>query len=285
MVDGITPEAGISIVETDAEPPVLYASSTDGRSSSDVLTLDRPAIDGQYDSTVNVTSLAVFADCPRKYYLQRYIGWNGRRPSRFDPEDLPEDDVADENAAELGSAVHEILAGKSGTYSAEAQRLANVFLSSELGARAAAATPSAREWDFIVDVEGTLVRGMVDLWFEENGEIIVVDYKTDKAIHAEAYMPQLALYGLAIERAFGKRPSHAWLHFLRPNTLVEVPLDYSVEDLLAKLRAAQDTLRFDLNEGDHCRSCQFHRNLCPAGLSVSQELPDGQTLSQSAADA
>ena len=38
-----------------------------------------PRIAGQHDSAVNVTSLAVFADCPRKYYLQRYIGWNGSR--------------------------------------------------------------------------------------------------------------------------------------------------------------------------------------------------------------
>jgi CRISPR/Cas system-associated exonuclease Cas4 (RecB family) len=246
--------------------------------------LDRPAIDGQYDSAVNVTSLAVFADCPRKYYLQRYIGWNGRSFSKYDPEDLPEQDD-DENAADLGSAVHEILAGKPGSYSDEAQHLANVFTTSELGVRAAAATRSAREWDFIVDVEGTLVRGMVDLWFEENGEIIVVDYKTDKAIHAEAYMPQLALYGLAIERASGKRPTQAFLHFLRPNTLIEVPLDHNVEDLLARLRAAQDSLQFDLNEADRCRSCQFYRGLCPAGLSVSEELPAARTPPQSAADA
>jgi ATP-dependent exoDNAse (exonuclease V) beta subunit len=287
MVDALQPAVEISIFETDAEPPLFYASSTP--KDNDVVTIDRPTIDGQYDSAVNVTSLAVFADCPRKYYLQRYVGWNGGKASSFDPEDLPEQDDYDEDkaesAADLGSAVHEILAGKPGSYSDEAQRLSSVFTTSDLGARAAAATRSAREWDFILDVEGTLVRGMVDLWFEENGEIIVVDYKTDKAIHAEAYKPQLALYGLAIERAFWKRPSHAWLHFLRPNTLIEVPLDYSVEDLLAKLRAAQDALQFDLNEGDRCRSCQFYRSLCPAGLSVSEELPAGRMPSQSAADA
>ena len=106
---------------------------------------------------------------------------------------------------------------------------------------------------------------MVDLWFEDNGEIVVVDYKTDARVHAEPYTPQLALYGLAIERAFGKRPAHAWLHFLRPNTLVEVPLDHDVQAVLAELRTAQDTLRFDLNEGEHCRACRFYRAQCPAG--------------------
>jgi len=285
IVDALMPSGDISIFETDSEPPVLRASDTDRQNEHDVLTLDRPIVTDQHDSAVNVTSLAVFADCPRKYYLQRYIGWNGRRSANFDPEDLMEDDKTDETAADLGSAVHEILAGKTGAYSAEAHRLADVFLTSDLGKRAASASRVEREWDFIVDIEGTLVRGTIDLWFEIDGEIAIVDYKTDKAIDAEDYVPQLALYGLAIERAFGKRPARAWLHFLRSNTVVDVPLDRKVANLLAELRTAQDTLRFDLNEGDHCRACQFYRSLCPAGLDVtaSPAPQAGQTPSQSAA--
>jgi ATP-dependent helicase/nuclease subunit A len=266
IVDTLEPSADIWVLETDAEPPTLHASGTDNPADH-VLTLYRPVIAGQHDSAVNVTSLAVFADCPRKYYLQRYIGWNGRTSSKFDPEDLPEPDDADETAADLGSAVHEILAGKPGSYSAEARRLADVFLTSDLGTRAASAARSEREWDFIVDIEGTLVRGTVDLWFEDKGEITVVDYKTDRSSdRAGSYTPQLALYGLAIERAFGKRPTHAWLHFLQSNKLVDVPLDDSAIHNVVQLRIAQDTLQFDLNEGDHCRACQFYRNLCPASL-------------------
>ena len=285
IVDALEPSAGISILETDAEPPTLFASGTD-KQRDDVLTLDRPVIAGQHDSAVNVTSLAVFADCPRKYYLQRYIGWNGRTSAKFDPEDLPEQDDADETAADLGSAVHEILAGKPGSYSPEARRLADTFLTSDLGTRAASASRAEREWDFIVDVEGTLVRGTIDLWFEDNGEITVVDYKTDRSPdRADSYTPQLALYGLAIERAFGKRPVHAWLHFLRANKLVEVPLDDSAIRNVVQLRTAQDTLQFGLNEGDHCRACQFYRNLCPAGSDTiaSPASPAAQTPSQSAA--
>ncbi len=252
IVDELQPSEDISILETDAEPPSLQASSIDSVGHEDVLTIPRAAAE-QHDSSVNVTSLTVFADCPRKYYLERYIGWNGRGFSQFDPEDLPVgDDSGDLTAAELGSAVHDILAGKPGSYSTEAERLANVFHASELGVRAAASRRAAREWDFIVDVNGTLVRGSVDLWFEDlNGEMIVVDYKTDARVNRDTYTPQLALYALAIERAFGKRPAQAWLHFLRSDTLVEVPLNRPVEVVLAELRTAQDTLRFDLREGDH----------------------------------
>src|SRR5580658_5345895 len=122
-----------------------------------------------------------------------------------------------------------------------------------------------------------------DLWFEEKGEIVVVDYKTDAQVHGESYTPQLALYALAIERALGKRPAQAWLHFLRSDTLVEVPLNYPVDSLLAELREAQDTLRFELREADRCRSCPFYRGLCPAGLSASPAPPAAQTPSRSAA--
>ncbi len=288
IVDQLEQSDDTSVVDTDTEPPPLDAVASSA-ADAEIPILPRPAVTDQHDTAVNVTSLTVFADCPRKYYLGRYLGWNSRRFASFDPEeDLPPDDDSDLTAAELGSAVHELLAGKPGSYPAEAHRLANVFLGSDLGARAVASSRVAREWDFIVDTDGTLIRGTVDLWFEDSlsegqGEITVVDYKTDTQVNAEAYTPQLALYALAIERAFGKRPAHAYLHFLRSDTLIDVPLDYPLRELLAELRDAQDQLQFDLREGDHCHSCQFYRSLCPAGFSAETAPPAAQTPSQSAA--
>jgi ATP-dependent exoDNAse (exonuclease V) beta subunit len=178
-------------------------------------------------------------------------------------------------AADLGTAVHELLSGKTGDYPEEAHRLAGVFLQSGLGAQAASAIRLGREWDFIVDIDGTLVRGTIDLWWEDkNGEIAIVDYKTDNIDagaapqRAESYAPQLALYGIAVQRALGKRPAHAWLHFLRCDTPIKIPLGDPAlrrdESLLADLREAQDTLRFDLRVGERCRRCQFYRGMCPA---------------------
>ena len=256
----------VSLYVKDTDPPEPAVLDSAKTKEAGIITIARPEVVAQHDTAVNVTSLAIFADCPRKYYLQRYIGWNGRAIS-IDDEDLGADngDSADDvSAADLGSAVHEILAGKPGEYPEEAQRLANVFLQSELGAHASTASQSAREWDFIVDIDGTLVRGSIDLWFKKNDEFVIVDYKTDKDARPEAYAPQLALYGMAIERAFGKRPVRAILHFLRSNRVIEVPLDYDVNALLVQLRNAQDALSFDLNAGVHCRSCQFYRSLCPA---------------------
>jgi ATP-dependent exoDNAse (exonuclease V) beta subunit len=54
--------------------------------------------------------------------------------------------------------------------------------------------------------DGTLVEGVVDLAFEENGTWIVVDYKTDRELRAagiEQYRRQVALYAEAIRSATG----------------------------------------------------------------------------------
>ncbi len=255
-----------SVLAVDTDPPALTVGAIERSAADDVPAVPAPRVSEQQDSAVNVTSLAVFAGCPRKYYLQRYIGWSGGRMTSFDPEELPGD--SDLSASEVGSSVHEVLAGKPGSHPAEALELANVFRESDLGRRSAGARTAEREWEFIADMGGTLVRGSVDLWFEEDGEIQLVDYKTDAVARPAEYAPQLALYALAIERAFGKRPAHAYLHFLRPNVVAEVPLDDAALEgakrSIQELGRAQNMLRFEMREGSHCYSCQFYRSMCPA---------------------
>ena len=251
------------------DPPALAANHTTSTNGAPAV-IPRPATTDQHDSAVNVTSLALFAQCPRKYYIQRYVGWTGGRSRKFDPDELPEDRGDETPAAELGSFVHEILAGKTAEYPAEAHRLAGIFRESPMGQQAAKAPRSAREWDFIADIDGFLVNGTIDLWFEEDGQIRIVDYKTDDVTATEAvtraadYAPQLALYRLALERAFGRRPASAHLHFLRPDTVIEVPIDIDrVHSLIARLKEAQNAPKFDLNVGPHCQTCSFYRGLCP----------------------
>ena len=56
--------------------------------------------------------------------------------------------------------------------------------------------------------EKIIVQGAVDLCFEEDGEIVVLDFKTDHAKDGEAlraaYGGQLAIYALACEKIFEK---------------------------------------------------------------------------------
>jgi len=257
------PSVEASLLLKEVDPERLTAQARERSRDAGVAVLARPAVADQYDTAVNVTSLAVFAQCPRRYYLGRYVGWPGqaRGLKRFDPEELP--------AAELGSLVHEVLAGKPGPFPDEAVELAEVFQKSELGRRAAAAERVEREWDFIADIDGTLIRGSVDLWFQEADGIHIVDYKTDSAVGSAEYGPQLALYAVALERAFGSRPVRASLHYLRPDLVVDVGLGDGGIDaargLIAGLREAQETLSFELREGEHCGKCPYFKGLCPAG--------------------
>jgi CRISPR/Cas system-associated exonuclease Cas4 (RecB family) len=125
-------------------------------------------------------------------------------------------------------------------------------------------------------VEDLVIRGQVDLWFEEGGELAIVDYKTDSVTAREAhqraqdYALQLRLYAMAVERVAGRAPRRAWLHFLRPNTVVEVSLEPSLleapEQIVRDFQDAQSKMEFPLNEGERCKRCQFFRDLCPAGL-------------------
>ena len=57
--------------------------------------------------------------------------------------------------------------------------------------------------------EVILIQGIIDVYFEEDGELVVLDYKTDKVTKAEElverYRAQLDYYGQALERLTGKR--------------------------------------------------------------------------------
>jgi CRISPR/Cas system-associated exonuclease Cas4 (RecB family) len=179
------------------------------------------------------------------------------------------------SASELGTQVHALLAGTAvAEPDAEAERLAEVFRKGPLGRRLAQATRVEREFDFLLAVEDLVIRGQVDLWFEQDGELCIVDYKTDAVTSAEAnqraqdYALQLRLYAAAIEKVAGRAVDRAWLHFLRPNSVVEVDLRPTLldapEQVVREFQEAQATLRFPLVEDEHCRRCQFYKTLCPA---------------------
>ena len=214
--------------------------------------VDKPAVYGQFDSSVAATAVAAFRSCPRKYLLASIA-----RPS-----------AVEGGAMTLGLEVHRVLAGGAG--SPEARALAERFAVSELGRRAARASRIEREFDFLIPVGELVVRGQIDLWFEEGGELIVVDYKTDREeAPGEAYAVQLALYALALEKYAGRPPDRALLYYLKLDRTMEIPIDRS--EARSAVRAfieGQEQLRFPMRPGGRCRRCAFFQNRCPAQLSA-----------------
>jgi len=234
----------------------------------------------QHDFAASVTSVAQFAECPRRYYIERYLGWpgNGRQTLRTVDEDDEDQEIG---ASEFGRQVHALLAGQVVEEPApEAQKLIAAFHASELGRRAARATRIEREFDFLIEIEDIVLRGQIDLWFEEAGELVLVDYKTDEIktrdtiVRAHFYAPQLRLYALALERIAGRTPARAYVYFLRPDVAVPVSLERSLIDdpeaLVRDFREAQAGVSFPLREGEHCARCPYFRGICPAGTSGAQ---------------
>ncbi len=220
--------------------------------------LDAPRVTGQYDSSAAVTDVAEFSACPRKYFLARYVGLK------------PEVTGPGTGAIELGLEVHKALAGLP-TESAEALELAGRFKAGELGQRVARADRVEREFDFLLALEDIVLRGQIDVWFEEGGELVLLDYKTDRdeaGVHE--YSLQLRLYALALERYAGRLPDKAALCFLRTDRVVEVSLrDADLEHarkVVRRLASAQDALNFPLKVGEQCRRCWFYGGACPAKL-------------------
>jgi CRISPR/Cas system-associated exonuclease Cas4 (RecB family) len=179
------------------------------------------------------------------------------------------DEPHDESAAEFGTAVHAFLAGEPADRgSAEALDLVQRFRASELGRRIARASRVEREFDFVMAIEDVVLRGQIDLWFEEAGELLLLDYKTDTvrpedtASRAAAYALQLRLYALALERITGRMPSRAYACFLRSGQTIAIALDKPLleesKDLVRLFREAQSSLRFDLREGEQCRRCPYY---------------------------
>ncbi len=215
--------------------------------------LDPPAIVARRDGAAAVTSIAMFHDCPRKFLLSSIS--NGARPAGNFTEG--------EGGLEFGAAVHRILAGDDTGKSTAAQELAAGFRASELGRRAARADRIEREFDFLFYFEDVVLRGQIDLWFEEAGELIVVDYKTDRGESPDAYAMQLQIYALALERYAGRAADRAVLYYLRSGAAVEVRIDEKeARAVVRSFLNAQESLKYPLNPGGRCRRCVFFGSMC-----------------------
>ncbi|MCC6362575.1 MAG: UvrD-helicase domain-containing protein [Bryobacterales bacterium] len=258
-----------------AVPSSPSSQPGDPREQTPVAIVSAPSTPGQHDSVVPVTSVAQFAFCPRQYYLSRYLGLPTQTPAPVNPNPDPDADTGEWTASEFGVAVHEILAGKSiDNPPPDAITLADRFHASPLGRRLRNASRLGREYDFLIELEGMILRGQIDLWFEESGELILVDYKSDlvspgeERRHAYRYGAQLRLYALALQRLTGKLPNHAILWYLRTQTPVAVSLHPQAigeaRALVRHLREAQSTIVFPLREGDHCLRCAHYQSACPA---------------------
>ncbi len=231
----------------------------------------------QADYSAAVTSVAMFAQCPRRYFLSRVLALEGRAPSglRADPDETGGTRVTTD-ASTLGSNVHLYLAGQLADPEPEVRRLAAAFQEHDLGLRAARAESVEREAAFAFTIGDRLLRGTVDLLFEEGGERVLVDYKTDrKRVRAErgaadAYATQLQLYAAGLAKA-GRPVDRAAVFYLRRGTPVETDVSAgaieSATETVTRFFEAQSQQDYPLRAGKQCLRCPHFRGACPAQLA------------------
>lgn len=127
---------------------------------------------------------------------------------------------------------------------ASAALMVEDFLKGDLGKKLLRSKKILREQPFILSLDaaeadpswaGTgeriLVQGIIDCMFELDGDIYLLDFKTDRIdsdeylnFLNEKYSVQLRLYARAITEFFGKAPEYSYLCYLRrrENVMVEV---------------------------------------------------------------
>lgn len=228
------------------------------------------------------SALQTYLHCKRQYYYQQVLA-------------VPEleQTVAGEQAHELpasvtGSIVHKALELYNG-YNAEA-----VFaIALEEFAPGAAATQAKsmfdayivsdlykalpkkqkRELEFVQPLQQELAaEGVIDLLaFDENDNMIIVDYKTGKPPEPDevklGYAYQLELYKDAAEKLYpGKRVVRAELHFLQNMSVWQLPLDKSylqeAIELCEEISGKGEEDDFSCICNDSCAYCHY-AYLCP----------------------
>ena len=106
----------------------------------------------------------------------------------------------------------------------------NTFVQSDTGRRVANAVNCGsvrREQPFVFEYEGQLIQGIIDLYFEEDGEFVLVDYKTDRVMKGEAgekelvrrYAIQLDYYAKALTQLTGKNVKEKIIYLKNKNML------------------------------------------------------------------
>jgi ATP-dependent exoDNAse (exonuclease V) beta subunit len=118
--------------------------------------------------------------------------------------------------------------------------------------REAATAPHWREVYACTPVGGRLLEGYVDLLYEREGELVVVDYKTaatddpdDLDRRTAGYRLQGASYAVALESATGQRVARVAFLYLTPSGAVERQLDdlpAAMEHVRALVAAGEEVL-------------------------------------------
>jgi ATP-dependent helicase/nuclease subunit A len=111
------------------------------------------------------------------------------------------------------------------------------FFDSEIGRRACRSEKLYKEveFNFMTEISGenVIIQGAIDCYFKENGNYILLDYKSDSLFDTEdeseikeltdIYRPQLELYKTALEKIRGIRVKEVYLYLFSLGKGIRIP--------------------------------------------------------------
>jgi putative RecB family exonuclease len=136
-------------------------------------------------------------------------------------------------------------------------------------------TPIGLELKLDVEIDGLRLRGIIDrLELDEDGELVVTDYKTGRAPSPNFEQQSLAgvhFYSFLCADVLGRRPKAIRLLYLRSGeTITTTPSEQSVRFLTTRTKAVWKAVETACRTGDFrprqsslCGGCAF-REWCPA---------------------
>lgn len=216
-----------------------------------------------------VSAYALYAKSPEEYWAVYEVGYSGGE-EKIDAQaaDVPEEKEEGPNAADFGTAFHrllerlnfkdpepeiqvlaeEIYYGEQPEVIEEACRLAREFIKTEMFSQIKNARHVYRELPFVLNERHGKIHGVIDLLIQdENGDWIVIDYKTAVGDEAKAkqsaYDLQIAIYAAAVERIAGIVPKQGMVYFIKNNKTYA--MDFTREILAGhakKIKAMQEEI-------------------------------------------
>lgn len=145
-------------------------------------------------------------------------------------------------------------------------------------------SPLDRELDMLEDLDGIVVRGILDRIDElPDGRLVITDYKTGAAppeLYALPAFFALKIYALLVRRRTGRTPAEVRLLYLNGPTLYRLVIDDAQLDAMERqLRALWQTINraierdhFPPRPGRLCDWCAFV-DICPAWQTAAEPVP------------
>ncbi len=96
------------------------------------------------------------------------------------------------------------------------------FFESELGRRMINSPRVHREQSFLMKDEEFIIEGVIDCYFEEGDELVILDYKTDSVIDEKKHIAQIQYYKQAVENMENKKVKQAYIYWISHNKFTEI---------------------------------------------------------------